>query len=92
MAVISAGLKGCWVFGAHEGHTEVVAAAKALAASENRLSVTDTYDYGVSMDRSNAEMGVTLRSSGGALGRVNVTVATYGPADAGYFEVNVSAR
>lgn len=91
LAVMTQGVTGCWVFGQHNGHSSVIEAAQALAASTSRIRVADTYDYGVSMDGLNAEMGITLRSTGGQLGRIEAVIGTYGPADNGYFEVNVSA-
>lgn len=90
LAVLTQGVKGCWMFGTHTGHMDVIAAAEELASSNVRVRLIDRYDYGVSLDGLNAEMGVTLRSRDPELGRVEVSVGTFGPAQNGFFEINVS--
>lgn len=87
--VITAGVQGCWLVGRHDGNKGVVSAARDLARDSANLQLVDSFDHGVSMDGLNAEAGVTMRLTNIGPSPLKVTVLTFGPANAGYYEVNV---
>ena len=90
--VITAGVQGCWLVGRHDGHEGIVRAAQDLARASDNLTFVKRIDYGVSMDGSNAEVGVILRLTGVGPSPLKVTLLTFGPAKAGHYELNLRAE
>ena len=87
--LITQGVKGCWVVGRHDGIEGLMAAMEDYVEAAGSAEVESRWDYGVSMDGSNAEQGALLLVPTQSAGLRRVTISGYGPAQDGFYKVNV---